>query len=63
MVKKPTRRQGETRNILDMIFTNNKNIVNNVLTLGLEYVNVLPGIRDDDVAYFQVNLTVKRRDK
>lgn len=30
MVKEPTRRQGETRDILDMVFTNNENIVNNV---------------------------------
>ncbi|CAB3986093.1 Hypothetical predicted protein, partial [Paramuricea clavata] len=53
MVKEPTRSQGETHNILDMIFTNNENIINNV--------KVLPGISDHDIVYFQVNLNCKKK--
>ncbi len=52
MVKEPTRSQGETHNILDMVFTNNENIINNV--------KVLPGI-SDDIVYFQVNLNCKKK--
>ena len=53
MVKEPTRSQGDTHNILDMVFTNNENIVHNV--------KVLPGISDHDIVYFQVNLKCKKK--
>ena len=53
MVKEPTRSQGKLHNILDLVFTNNENIINNV--------KVLPGISDHDIVYFQVNLKCKKK--
>ena len=53
MVKELTRSQGKSHNILDLIFTNNENIINNV--------KVLPEISDHDIVYFQINLKCKKK--
>ena len=57
LVREPTRRQGDTQNILDLVLTNNDKIVNNI--------RVVPEISDHDIVLFQVNLacTKKRRVK
>ena len=53
LVKEPTRIHGNTRNILDLVFTNNNTIVNNV--------KITPGISDHDIAFFTVNLAPKKK--
>jgi len=49
LVKEPTRDD----NILDLVLTNNVNIINNV--------RVIPGISDHDMVLFEVNLACRRR--
>lgn len=46
-VKEPTRRNRNTQNILDLILSNNSNIIENV--------SVVPGISDHDIVLFTVN--------
>ena len=53
LVHEPTRRQGETHNTLELVLSNNKNIVRNV--------QVLPGISDHDIVLFTVNTTCKKK--
>lgn len=53
LVKEPTRIHGNTRNILDLVFTNNNTIVNNV--------KIIPGISDHDIVFFTVNLAPKKK--
>ena len=52
-VKEPTRRDGNTQNILDLILSNNSNIIENV--------SVVPGICDHDIVLFTVNTSCRRR--
>ena len=52
LVHEPTRRQGETHT-LDLVLSNNKNIVRNV--------QVVPGISDHDIVLFTVNTTCKKK--
>ena len=49
----PTRRQGKTHNILDLVLSNNKSIVRNV--------QVVLGISDHDTILFTVNTTSKKK--
>ena len=53
LVHEPTRRQGETHNTLDLVLSNNKNIVRNV--------QVVPGISNHDIVLFTVNTTCKMK--
>ena len=53
LVHEPTRRQGETHNTLDLVLSNNKNIVRNV--------QVVTGISDHDIVLFTVNTACKRK--
>jgi len=52
-VKEPTRRDRNTQNILDLILSNNSNIIENV--------SVVPGISDHDIVLFIVNTFCRRR--
>ena len=52
-VKEPTRRDGNTQNILDPILSNNSNIIENV--------SVVPGICDHDIVLFTANTSCRRR--
>ena len=49
LVKEPTRDD----NILDLVLTNNVNIINNV--------RVIPGISDHDMVLFEVNLACRKK--
>ena len=53
LVKEPTRIKGNTRNILDLVFTNNNTTVNTV--------KITPGISDHDIVFFTVNLAPKKK--
>ncbi len=53
LVQEPTRKQGETENILDLVLTNNDKIIKNV--------QILPGISDDDMVLFHVNLACSKK--
>ena len=53
VVREPTRRQGDTQKILDLVLTNNDKIVNNI--------KVVQGISDHDIVLFQVNLACKKK--
>ena len=53
IVRKPTRRQGNAENILDLIMTNNADIMNNI--------QVLPGISDHDIVLVDLMLKPKRK--
>ena len=52
-VKEPTRRDRNTQNILDLILSNNSNIIENV--------SVVPGISDHDIVLFTVNTSCRRK--
>ena len=52
-VKEPTRRDRNTQNILDLILSNNPNIIENV--------SVVPGISDHDIVLFTVNTSCRRK--
>ena len=52
-VKEPTRRDSNTQNILDLILSNNSNIIENV--------SVVPGISDHDIVLFTVNTFCRRK--
>ena len=52
-VKEPTRRDRNTQNILDLILSNNSNIIENV--------SVVPGISDHDIVLFTVNISCRRK--
>ena len=54
-VKEPTRRDRNTQNILDLILSNNSNIIENV--------SVVPGISDHDIVLFTVNTSCRRKKK
>ena len=53
LVKEPTRIHGNTRNSLDLVFSNNNTIVNNF--------KITPGISDHDIVSFTVNLALKKK--
>ena len=53
LVQEPTRKQGETENILDLVLTNNDKIISNV--------QILPGISDHDMVFFYVNLACSKK--
>ena len=53
-VKEPTRRDRNTQNILDLIPSNNSNIIENV--------SVVPGISDHDIVLFTVNTSYRRKE-
>ena len=53
LVQEPTRKQGETENVLDLVLTNNDKIVKNV--------QILPGISDHDMVLFHVNLACSKK--
>lgn len=46
LIKQPTRHQGNTHNILDLVFTNYTSVVGNM--------KVVPGISDHDIVLFSV---------
>ena len=52
-VKEPTRRDRNTQNILDLILSNNLNIIENV--------SVVPSISDHDIVLFTVNTSCRRK--
>ena len=52
-VKEPTRRDTNTQNILDLILSNNSNIIENV--------SVVPGISEHDIVLFTVNTSCRRK--
>ena len=52
-VKEPTRRDSSSQNILDLILSNNSNIIENV--------KVVPGISDHDIVLFSVNTLCRRK--
>ena len=52
-VKDPTRTDRNIQNILDLILSNNSNIIENV--------SVVPGISDHDIVLFTVNTSCRRR--
>ena len=52
-VKEPARRDRNTQNILDLILSNNSNIIENV--------SVAPGISDHDIVLFTVNTSCRRK--
>ena len=52
-VKEPTRRDRNTQNILDLILSNNSNII--------QHVGVVPGISDHDIVLFTVNTSCRRK--
>ena len=52
-VKDPTRRDRNTQNILDLILSNNSNMIENV--------SVVPGVSDHDIVLFTVNTSCRRR--
>ena len=52
-VKEPTRPDRNTQNILDLILSNNSNIIENV--------SVVPGISDHDIVLFTVNTSCRRK--
>ena len=51
--KEPTRRDRNTQNILDLILSNNSNIIENV--------SVVPGFSDHDIVLFTVNIFCRRK--
>ena len=53
LVESPTRRQGNTQNTLDLVFTNNAGIVS-----GIE---VVPGIIDHDMVLFSVKISCSKK--
>ena len=53
LVESPTRRQGNTQNTLDLVFTNNAGIVS-----GTE---VVPGISDHDMVLFSVKTSCRKK--
>ncbi|XP_020606237.1 uncharacterized protein LOC110044991, partial [Orbicella faveolata] len=53
LVKEPTRRVRNTQNILDLILSNNSNIIENI--------SVVPGISDHDIVLFTVNTSCRRK--
>jgi hypothetical protein len=53
LVQEPTRRQGEIQNILDLVLSNNKNLVRNV--------TIIPGISDHDMVLFTVRPSCKKK--
>ena len=53
MVREPTRRRGNAQNILDLVFTNNESIIQNL--------KVIPGISDHEMVSFNINLKSKRK--
>ena len=53
MVMEPTRRQLSTNNVLDLVFSNNSNIVSSIKTI--------PGISDHDIVHFTLNVRCKRK--
>ena len=52
-VKEPTRRQGTTQNILDLVLSNNKDIIGGV--------KVIDGISDHDIVLFTVKTSCQRK--
>lgn len=52
-IKEPTRQDRNTQNILDLILSNNPNIIENV--------RVIPGISDHDIVLFTVNTSCRRK--
>ena len=52
-VNEPTRRQGDTHNVFDLVLTNNVNIVS--------HVKVVPGISDHDIVMFTVKSSCKKK--
>ena len=52
-VKEPTRRERNTQNILDLILSNNPNIIDDV--------RVVPGISDHGIVLFTVNTSCRRK--
>ena len=53
LVESPTRRQGNTQNILDLVSTNNARIVS-----GIE---VVPGISDHELVLFSVKISCRKK--
>lgn len=53
LVKEPTRRDRNTQNILDLILSNNSNIIENI--------SIVPGISDHDIVLFTVNTSCRRK--
>ena len=53
LVESPTRRQGNTQNILDLVSTNNARIVS-----GIE---VVPGISDHEMVLFSVKISCRKK--
>ena len=52
-VKEPTRRDRNTQNILDLILSNNSNIIENI--------SIVPGLSDHDIVLFTVNTSCRRK--
>ena len=53
IVRKPTRRQGNTQNIFDLVFTNNESIIQNL--------KIVPGTSDHEMIFFDINLNSRRK--
>ena len=51
IVMEPTQRQLSTNNVLDLVFSNNSNIVSSIKTI--------PGINDHDIVHFTLNVRCK----
>lgn len=55
LVREPTRRQGDSQSILDLVLTtgNNTNMVNTI--------NIVPGISDHDIVAFSLNVSCQNK--
>ena len=53
LVREPTRKQYQTQNILDLVLTNNKNIVRDI--------KVIRGISDNEIVSFKLNIKSKKK--